>query len=104
MLLRGLWAIVPAQRPVEPDAVHEQPVVCGEGRQPIPRAGVLRTLGDVDVDADAEVGGQAGGRGQRVVGAREGGVHADHPPSPGAQEALVLGEPAAAHRRRRGGR
>ena len=47
----------------------------------------------MDVHADAEVGGQAGGRRQRVVGARERGVHADHPASAGAQEALVLGEP-----------
>ena len=36
-----------------------------------------------------------GGRLERVVAAREGGVHADHPPTAGAQEALVLGQPAA---------
>ena len=75
--------------------MHEQPVVGGEGGQPLPRAGVLGTLGDVDVHADAEVGGQPGGRGERVVGARERGVDADHPPPAGAQEALVLGQPAA---------
>ena len=55
------------QRAVEPDAVDEQPVVGGQAGEALPRAGVLRTLGDVDVHADAEVGGQAGGRRQRVV-------------------------------------
>ena len=49
----------------------------------------------MDVDADPQVGGEPGGRRQRVVGARERGVHADHAAAAGAQEALVLGEAAA---------
>ena len=85
-------------------AVHEQPVVGGQRRQPRAGVDVVGSLGDVDVHADAEVGGEAGGRGQRVVGARERGVHADHAPAAGAQEALVLGQPAAGAVGRRGGR
>ena len=81
------------QRTVEPDAMHDQPVVPGQRFESLAGGGVRRSLGDVDVHADAEVGRQAGGRRQRVVGARERGVHADHPASTGANEALVLGEP-----------
>ena len=51
-------------------------------------------LGDVDVDADTEVAGEAGRRLERLVAARERGVHADHPPPSGAEEPLVLGQPA----------
>ena len=80
---------------IEQHAVHEQPIVACEVGQPGAGVGVGRALGDVHVHADAEVSGQSRGRGQRVVGARERGVHADHPPPTGADEALVLGQPAA---------
>ena len=85
----------PGEVAVEPDAVDEQPVVGREPGEPLPRGGVLRTLGHVDVHAAAEITRQPGGRMERLVGAGEGGVHADHSAATGAQEPLVLGEPAA---------
>ena len=95
MLLRGLWAIVPGRwRSSRTQWTSSQ---SSRARSASRRAGVDvgRALGDVDVDTDAEIGGQAGSGGERVVGAREGGVDADQTPSAGAQEALVLGQAAA---------
>ena len=95
MLLRGLWAIVPGRsRSSSTQCTSSQSIACQVG-QAGAGVGVGWALGDVDVDADAEIGGQSRGGGQRVVGARERGVHADHPPPTGAHEALVLGQPAA---------
>ena len=76
------------------DAVREQPVVAREARQAARRVDVADPLADVDVDADAEVVGQAGGRVQRVVGAGERGVDADQAAAAGPEEPLVLGEAA----------
>ena len=86
MLDRGLWAIVPRQRPVEVHAVHQQPIVGSERLEP--RAGIAigDALGNVDVHADTEVGGQIGGIIQRLVAAGERGVHTDHPAATGAQD------------------
>ena len=44
------------------DAVAQQPVIPGEARQPPRRVDVADALADVDMDADPEVAGQAGGR------------------------------------------
>ncbi len=74
--------------------MDEQPVVGRERLQSSAGGDVGRTFGDVDVHADAEVGGQPGGGLQRLVSARERGVDADQPAAAGAQEALVLGETA----------
>ena len=63
---------------VEVDAVDEQPVVARPACEACAGVGVDRALGHVDVHADAEVGGQAGGGLERVVGAGERGVDADH--------------------------
>ncbi len=71
-------------------AVDQQPVVGGQSGEAIDGAGVVRTLGDVDVHPDAVAGGEFGGRGERVVGAGECGVHADHAPPTLAQESIVL--------------
>ncbi len=92
MFDRGLWAIVPAQRRVDVDAVGEQPVVGGERAQAVGRAGVGGVLADVDVDADAEVPGQPDDRVERVVRQGEAGVRPDQAPAPGPQEPLVLGQ------------
>ena len=94
MLLRGLWAMVPRQRTIEVDAVHDQPVVGGERLEPHAGVDVVEPLGDVDVHADAQVAGQVGGRFERVVLAGERGVHADHAAPAGAKESLVLGQAA----------
>ena len=104
MLDRGLWAIVPRQRAVEVHAVDEQPVVGGEVLEPGPGVAVGDPLGDVDVHADAELGRQLGGRSQRLVAARERGVHTDHPSPAGAQVPLVLGQAARWPRSTRDGR
>ena len=84
--------------------MHEEPVAGGQGLQAVTGTGVLWPFGDVDVHADAEVGGQRGGGGERVVRARERGVDPDHPPTAGAKEALVLGQPARRAIGRRGDR
>ena len=81
------------QRAIEQHAMHDQPVVCCQHLEPGRGGVVLGTLGDVDVHADPEVGGEPRGRLQRVVGAREGGVDADQPAPAGAQEPGVLLEP-----------
>ena len=73
--------------------MYEQPVVGGETGQACWCVDVVASLGDVDVHADTEIVGQTGGGLERGVGAGECRVHADMPSSPGAQEALVLGEP-----------
>ena len=70
MFDRGLWAIVPRQRAVEVDAVDEQPIVGGERLEPGAGIAIGEALGDMDVHADAEVGGQLGGRTQRLVASR----------------------------------
>ena len=67
MFERGLWAIVPGSGAVEQDAVDDQPVVGRQRLEPRPGVAILGTLGDVDVHADPEVGGEPRGRLQRVV-------------------------------------
>ena len=93
-----MWTIVPAQIVVvaEVDAVDQQPVVGRQLRQAFDGADVVGALRHVDVHADAVTNGQFGGSGERVVGAGEGSVHADHAPSASAQEAVVLVEPRRA--------
>ena len=88
----------------EVHGVDEQPRLVCERREPLPRVRVDRPLGDVDVDADAEVAREARGRLERLVAARERGVHTDEPSSTAAEEPLVLVRARAAHRPRRGGR
>ena len=95
MLLRGLWAIVPGRSRSRCTQCTSSQSSAASASSRCAGVGVGRALGDVDVHADAEVGGQPGGRLQRVVGAGERGVHADQPAPAGAQEALVLGQPAA---------
>ncbi len=79
---------------IEVDGVDEQPRGVSVGCEALPGVRVDGALGDVDVDADPEVAGETGRRFERGVAARERGVHADHPPPSGAQEPLVLGQPA----------
>ena len=76
------------------DAVGQQPVVPGEAGEPARRVDVADALADVDVDADPQVLGQAGGRAQGFVRAGEGGVDPHQAPTAGPDEALVLGEAA----------
>ena len=87
--------MVPGSVAVEVDAVHEQPVVAGQAlRAASPRVRVHRTLGHVDVDADAEVDGQAGGRLQRARPLHVNAAWTPTMPAPALpQEPLVLGQP-----------
>ena len=62
--------------------------------QPLPRVRIVGPLGHVDVHTDTEFRRQVGCTAQRVVGARERGVHAHHATAAGAKEALVLGKAA----------
>jgi hypothetical protein len=80
---------------VEQDTVDEQPVVAGQCGEASGGAGVVGSLGDVDMDPDAEVGGEPSRGGEGVVRARERGVDADQSLAAGTQEALVLGEATA---------
>ena len=75
---------------VEEHAMHQPPIVARERLQPLPRGHVVGPFSHVDVHAHPEVGGEAGRAGQRVVGAREGGVHAHHAASAGALAALPM--------------
>ena len=72
--------------------VDQQPFVGAPPLQPLGGGGIHRALGHVDVDPGAQVGSQAGGRLQRVVGASKGSVDPDHSPAPAPQEPLVLGQ------------
>ena len=86
------------------DAVRQQPVVAGQARQAARRVGVADPLADVDVDADAEVGGQPGRGRERFVRAGEGRVDPDQAPAAGPDEPLVLGQAASGAVRDRDGR
>ncbi len=54
--------------------------------------GVGFRLGDVEVHADAEIGGEVGHRVEGVVGEREAGVRADEAVATAPEEPLVLGQ------------
>ena len=83
MFERGLCTIVPRTPMIvgEVDAVDQQPLIGAQRPQPIGRLDVVRSFGDVDVHADAMTHGEVGCSGQRLVGARERRMHADHPPA-----------------------
>ncbi len=72
--------------------MHEQPVVGGQLRQPLPRRRFDATLGDVDVDADTEVAASpaaaSSGSSEQVKAA----CTPTMPRPPVAQEPLVLGQ------------
>ena len=104
MLDRGLWAMVPAQRPVEVHAVGEQPCIVATPSSQAPARRVDAILGYVDVDAHPEIGRQPGDRLEARLGEREAGVRTDKSPSPRTEEALVLGQAGAGARPGRGGR
>ena len=77
------------------DAVGQQPVVAGQPLQPPRRVDIDGPFADVDVDADPQVPGQAGGVAQGFVSACERGVDADQAPAAGPDEPLVLLDAAA---------
>ena len=74
----------PRQDTVEQHTVDEQPLLGGQHLQPGAGSDVGGTLGDVDVHAGAQIGGQSGGCLERLVAARERGVDTDEAAPTGA--------------------
>ncbi len=77
--------------------MDQQPLIGAQRPQPIGRPDIVGAFGDVDVHTDAVTHSEVGRSRQRLVGARERGVHADHSAATLAEEPIVLGEsPASA--------
>ena len=74
------------------DAMDDQPVVGSQVAEAVSGRRVDLPFGNVDVDPDAVVDGQAGRRFEGAVRAGEGGVDADHAPTPLDQKPFVLGQ------------
>jgi len=87
----------PGKGLIESHAVDEEPVLVGQTAKTLTGLVIVGAFGNVNVNTDAEIAGQPGGIIQKTVRTRERGVHADHAPTTGSDEALVLDQtPTAA--------
>jgi len=73
------------------DAMDDQPVVGSQVAETVSGRRVDLPLGDMYVDPDAVVDGQASRRFEGAVRAGEGGVDSDQAPTPLDQKPFVLG-------------
>ena len=94
---RGLWAMVPGSVAVEVHAVDEQPVVARPAAPAAsPASASTAPSATWMCTPTPRSAASPAAAVERVVGARERGVDADQPAAAGAEEALVLGQPAPA--------
>ena len=94
MLLRGLWAIVPGRSRSRPTQCTSNQSSAARRSRRAPASASGGPSATWMWTPTPRSRGQAGGRRERVVGARERGVDADEAAPAGAQEALVLGQAA----------